>query len=153
MSDLTSSAGLHTYPGSFIPRLKLLRCEVDFALDPLAQAGYHDLIPIRGGGWVLGVEWQVQRVEGAARNFSLGDADAADNWVLSTTMNALAKGKSSPEFTLTEGTPNVIVKASVNGFSNGKIYTADTAIRVTAPTAGGLTVGRLVVVALVADIE
>lgn len=113
----------------------------------LAQNDVAQLIKIPANTWVFGVRWQVTKVEGAARNFAIGDGANTSGWIASTSANALATGYSGP-VALTEGAPN-----TVTGFSAGKFYSADDTLDVLAPTAGGLTTCQIKVAALAADLN
>lgn len=103
------------------------------ATQNLAQNEIAQLIDVPAKSWVDIVQWEVLTVEGASRNFALGDGDTADGYVVSTTGNSLASGVSGP-VALTEGTPNTVTR-----FTNGKYYATDDTIDLKAITSGGLT--------------
>lgn len=115
----------------------------DAASQNLAQNDIAQLIDIPGKSWVDLVWWEVLTVEGAARNFALGDGDDDDGYETTTTGNSLASGVSGP-VALTEGTPN-----TVTAYTGGKYYaTADT-LDLKAVTSGGLTALKIKVSARV----
>lgn len=113
----------------------------------LAQNDISQLIKIPANTWVSGVRWLVEKVEGAARNFAIGDGANTSGWIATTTGNTLADGYSGP-VSLTEGVPNTIT-----GFSGGKYYSVDDTIDVLAVTAGGLTTMQLRVVVIGFDLN
>lgn len=115
---------------------------VDFSKRTLAQNDIAEVISVPADTFVRLVRWEVTKVEGAARNFSVGDGASATGYVASTSGNTLAEGVSGP-VALTEGAPN-----TVTGFSGGKYYSAADTIDVTAVTAGGLTTCILKVTAV-----
>lgn len=114
----------------------------DFSKRTLAQNDVAQVLDIPADTWVSLVRWEITKVEGAARNFSIGDGVNAAGFVASTSANTLAEGVSGP-ISLTEGAPNTIT-----GFSGGKYYSAADTLDVTAVTAGGLTTGILKVTAV-----
>lgn len=102
------------------------------------------LIDIPAKSYVLKVFWEVQTVEGAARNFAIGDGDDPDGYIASTSGNSLASGASN--LALTTGTPN-----TVTGYSNGKYYSAADQLDLLAVTSGGLTGIKIKVSALIIE--
>lgn len=115
---------------------------VDFSKRVLIQNDVAQVIDIPADTFVRLVRWEVLKVEGAARNFSIGDGVNAAGYIASTSGNALAEGISGP-IALTEGVPNTIT-----GFSGGKYYPVADTIDVTAVTLGGLTTCILKVTAV-----
>jgi hypothetical protein len=101
-----------------------------------AQNDVIEALRIPANTLIQGVNWEVEAVEGAARNFALGDGDDTDGFVPSTSANALAKGATA--IALTEGTPNVVA-----GYSAGKFYSAADTIDILAVTSGGLTTAKI----------
>ena len=75
-------------------------------------------------------------VEGAARNFGIGDGSGTSSYITTQSANALAEFRTA--LGLTEGTPNTIT-----GYTNGKYYSAADTIDVLAVTSGGLTTCKL----------
>lgn len=101
-----------------------------------AQNDVVEALSIPAGTLVQGVQWEVEGVEGAARNFAIGDGDDTDGYVTTTTANTAATGCSG--LALTEGTPNTIT-----GYSGGKYYSAADTIDILAVTSGGLTTAKI----------
>lgn len=128
-------------------KMYVLESEIDFTntSNTLAQNDIAELIAVPGNCYVQMVRWEVKTVEGAARNFSLGDGASATGYLASTSANAIAEGCSAP-VSLTEGAPN-----TVTGFSNGKYYPNADTIDLTAVTAGGLTTAKINVKAYIID--
>lgn len=134
-----------TVGGAVVPALApssfVLEAEFDATAQNLAQNDIAQLIDIPAKTRVDRVFWEVTVVEGAARNFALGDGSDTDGYITTTTANSLASGTSG--LALTEGTPNTIT-----GYSAGKYYdTADT-LDLLAVTSGGLTTCTIKVKAL-----
>ena len=103
--------------GSF----KTLECIVDFSQIPaasaMAQNDILEAIAIQANTLVLGVRAEVLVVEGAARNFGIGDGSGTSSYITTQSANALAEFRTA--LGLTEGTPNTIT-----GYTNGKYYSA-----------------------------
>jgi hypothetical protein len=102
-------------------------------------AAQNDVIPalsIPAGTLIQGVMWEVERVEGAARNFAVGDGDDTDGFVPSTSANSAVTGCTA--LALTEGGPN-----TVTGYSAGKYYGAADTIDILAVTSGGLVNAKI----------
>jgi hypothetical protein len=111
---------------------------IDFSKLAVAAA-QNDVVPvleIPAHTLIQGVQWEVEGVEGAARNFAIGDGSDTDGFIASTSANALANGASA--LTLAEGTPNTI-----SGYSAGKYYSDADTIDILAVTNGGLTAARI----------
>lgn len=104
----------------------------------LVQNDVVALLPIPAYTYIQAVFWRVAKVEGAARNFSLGDVGDATLWLGSTSANSLAAGVSTYVTTIT----------NVTGTADGKLYTANDALCLKAQTSGGLTTARIYVKAL-----
>lgn len=131
--------------GSGIPALAEWRefiAEATFnaSVQNLAQNDVAQLIAVPAKTIITGVFWEIETVEGASRNFAIGDGSDTDGYITTTTANSLATGTSG--LSLTEGTPNTIT-----GYSNGKYYSAADTIDVLAVTSGGLTACKLRVIA------
>lgn len=103
---------------------------------PMAQNDVAEVVSIPAGTFIQGVVWEVEVVEGAARNFAVGDGANTSGFVPSTSANSIGSGCSA--LTLTEGTPN-----TVTGYTAGKYYAAADTIDVLAVTAGGLTGAKI----------
>jgi hypothetical protein len=114
----------------------------DAALRNLAQNDIAELINVPAGSVVHWVRWEVQTVEGAARNFALGDGSSTSGFIATTSANSVANGCSA--LALTEGTPN-----TVTGYSAGKYYGSADTIDLLAVTSGGLTAAKIRVSALI----
>lgn len=111
---------------------------IDFSKLATAAA-QNDVVPalsIPANTLIQGVAWEVEGVEGASRNFAIGDGDDTDGFVTTTSANTLAKGATA--LALTEGTPN-----TVTGYSAGKFYSAADTIDLLAVTSGGLTAAKI----------
>lgn len=111
---------------------------IDFSKLATAAA-QNDVVPalaIPANTLIQGVAWEVEGVEGASRNFAIGDGDDTDGFVASTSANTLAKGATA--LALAEGTPNTIT-----GYSAGKFYSAADTIDLLAVTSGGLTAAKI----------
>lgn len=133
--DLTVSTGGQG-PQAFSDRAGLVERLFDATEWPLDQNDVAQLMNIPAKTLVLRVFWEVETVEGGARNFSLGDGDDTDGFIASTSANSLASGISS--LALTEGGPNTIT-----GYSNGKYYAAADTLDLLAVTSGGLTGAKI----------
>ncbi|MBF0256027.1 MAG: hypothetical protein HQL47_06120 [Gammaproteobacteria bacterium] len=112
----------------------------DASENNLAQTETAGVLNIPAKCRVLYVFWEVLTVEGAARNFSIGDGTDPDGWLTTTTGNTLANG-------VANGAYAVLTGAS----TGGKYYAAADQIDVIADTAGGLTGLKLKVSALIVD--
>ena len=64
----------------------------DASAHNLAQTETAGVINIPAKSKVLDVFWEVLTVEGAARNFSIGDGTDPDGWMTTTSGNSLASG-------------------------------------------------------------
>lgn len=131
--------------GSGVPALAewrefIAEATFDASVQNLAQNDVAQLIAVPAKTLITGVFWEIETVEGASRNFAIGDGSDTDGYITTTTANSLATGASG--LSLTEGTPNTIT-----GYSNGKYYSAADTIDVLAVTSGGLTACKLRVIA------
>ena len=119
---------------------------IDFsvAANVLAQNDIAELIAVPANCSVIGIRWEILVVEGAARNFAIGDGAGTSSYIATTSANSLAEGAMA--LALTEGTPNTIT-----GYSDGKYYAAADTIDILAVTSGGLTTCKLRVVADIRD--
>ena len=131
--------------GSGVPALAdwrefIATATFDASVQNLAQNDVAQLIAVPAKTLITGVFWEIETVEGASRNFAIGDGSDTDGYITTTTANSLATGASG--LSLTEGTPNTIT-----GYSNGKYYSAADTIDVLAVTSGGLTACKLRVIA------
>ena len=117
---------------------KIVTVDIDFsnAAVTSAQNEVVQAIPIPAGTMVHGVCAEVLTVEGAARNYAVGDGSSTSGFIPTTTANTL--GKTHQVLALTEAAPN-----TVTGYTNGKFYAAADTIDVLAVTAGGLTTCKL----------
>lgn len=135
--NLAMSGGINDvvrFDGKF--EWRLYEVVFDAAKHPIAQNEIANLIDIPAQTFVERVQWRVEKVEGGARSFALGDDADDDGYVVSTTANTLAEGVS--QLALTEGTPNIIT-----GLSGGKYYSANDTLDLKAMTAGGLTACKI----------
>lgn len=122
-------------PASF----KTLECIVDFSKITSALVAQNEVveaIPIAANTMVLGVRAEVLVVEGAARNFGIGDGAGTSSYITTQSANALAEFRTA--LGLTEGVPN-----TVTGYTGGKYYSAADTIDILAVTAGGLTTCKI----------
>lgn len=131
--------------GSGVPALAewrefIAEATFDASVQNLAQNDVAQLIAVPAKTLITGVFWEIETVEGASRNFAIGDGSDTDGYITTTTANSLATGASG--LSLTEGTPN-----TVTGYSDGKYYSAADTIDVLAVTSGGLTACKLRVIA------
>lgn len=127
--------GHHERHGSF----KTLEAIVDFSKITSALVAQNEVveaIPIEANTMVLGVRAEVLVVEGAARNFAIGDGATTNGYITTQSANTLAEFRTA--LLLTEAAPN-----TVTGFTNGKYYAAADTIDVLAVTAGGLTTAKI----------
>jgi len=132
---VTASGGANA---AGFPAFTVFENTVDFTKvsTPLAINDVVQVISIPAGTWVMGVHWKIETVEGAARNFAVGDSTTTNGWITTTSANTLTSGTST--LALTEGMPNTIT-----GYSSGKYYSTASTIDVLAVTAGGLTTAKL----------
>ena len=127
--------GHHERHGSF----KTIEAIVDFSKITSALVAQNEVveaIPIEANTMVLGVRAEVLVVEGAARNFGIGDGSGTSSYITTQSANSLAEFRSA--LALTEGAPN-----TVTGYTAGKYYAAADTIDVLAVTAGGLTTCKI----------
>lgn len=119
---------------------------IDFLVtaNQLAQNDIAELIAIPANCWVAGIRWEILVVEGAARNFGIGDGSGTSSYIATTSANAVSEG--AMILALTEGVPNTIT-----GYSAGKYYAVADTIDVLAVTAGGLVACKLRVTADIRD--
>lgn len=101
-----------------------------------AQNDVIEALSIPAHTLIQGVQWEVEGIEGAARNFAVGDGADTDGFITTTSANALASGATA--LAVAEGVPNTIV-----GYSAGKYYDAADTIDILAVTAGGLTAAKI----------
>lgn len=101
-----------------------------------AQNDVVEALNIPANTLIQGVSWEVEGVEGAARNFAIGDGANTSGFIATTTANTLDKGVTA--LAVAEGTPNTIV-----GYSAGKFYSAADTIDILAVTSGGLTAAKI----------
>lgn len=118
---------------------KTLEAIVDFSkilTAAVAQNEVVEAIPIAANTMVLGVRAEVLVVEGAARNFGIGDGSGTSSYITTQSANSLAEFHTA--LALTEATPN-----TVTGYTAGKYYAAADTIDVLAVTSGGLTTCKI----------
>lgn len=125
---------------------RVISAIVDFtnAAVTCAQNDIVEALAISANTFVYGIRAEVLTVEGAARNFAIGDGADTDGYITTQSGNTLAEFHSL--LTLTEGAPN-----TVTGYSNGKYYAAADTIDILAVTSGGLTTCKLKVSAYICD--
>lgn len=114
----------------------------------LAQNDVAEIITIPANTWVIAVFWEVEVVEGASRNFAIGDGGNTSGFVPTTSANSLATGcyngsSAGAVQALTEGTPNTFT-----GYSFGRYYPSADTMDLLAVTSGGLTACRVAVKAV-----
>jgi len=134
------------YPHLAGNRHFVLEGEFDAVEHPLAQNDIAQVISIPANSFVQLVKWEVERVEGAARNFAVGDGSDDDGFITATSANSLAKGASA--LALTEAQPN-----TVTGYTAGKFYGSADTIDIKAPSSGGLTGCKIRLKAVVIDLN
>jgi hypothetical protein len=100
----------------------------DAKQQPLAQNDVAKLLNIPEKTLVLRLHWEVSTVEGATKDFALGDGVTTDGYLTTTTANTLASGV-SPATTVT--------------YAEGKYYSAADTIDLLAVTSGGLTACKI----------
>lgn len=133
-----NSAIIRHFQGDGVTRV--LEAVVDFSKIAAASAvainEIVEAIQIPANCRVNHVRAEVLTIEGAARNFAIGDGASTSGYITTQSANTLAEFHTS--LLLTEAAPN-----TVTGYTNGKYYpTADT-LDILAVTAGGLTTCRL----------
>lgn len=138
--------GTAKMPNTKAGKTFVLENVIDFSINTMAQNDIAQLLNIPAKTLVQAVQWEVERVEGAARNFAIGDGADDDGFITTTTANTLASGCSG--LTLTEATPN-----TVTGYSNGKYYSAADTIDLKAVTSGGLTTGKIRIKAVCVELN
>ncbi len=120
------------------PAYTVIEGTFDFTKRNLAQNDTIDIAVIPKGTVIHTLHWEVLTVEGAARNFSVGNEDSATAYLASTSANSATSG-AAVGLTLSEGTPNTAA-AWYN--------TAEKKLRIAAVTSGGLTTAKIRVKAL-----
>jgi hypothetical protein len=144
MATITTYTGLNgrlikSYSGSNaagFPAPVVIEGFLDCTKAVLAQNDVAEVLAIPAGTFIQGVVWEVEVVEGAARNFAVGDGSGTSGFIATTSANSLASGCTA--LALTEGVPN-----TVTGYSAGKYYGAADTIDILAVTAGGLTGAKI----------
>lgn len=119
---------------------------IDFSLINMAQNDVQPMIDVPDNTLVQSVRYIIERGEGAARSFSIGDVSGPAGYIAST--SAINVGEGITSLSLTDGAPN-----TVSGFSAGKFYTDPGTIDLVALTAGGLTAGKIRVEAVMTHFE
>lgn len=142
MPDVTKSANLERRELPYKVYMKEVVVDYTKADLSMLQNEVDNIIDIPANTYVAMVRAEVLVVEGAARNFDVGDGDNAAGYHSARSANAIAEFCSAP-VSLTEGAPN-----TVTGFSNGKYYAAADTIDVRAPSAGGLAAAKIKFTAL-----
>lgn len=112
--DLTVGAGI---PALADWREFIATATFDATAQNLAQNDIAQLIKVPAKTLITGVFWEVETVEGASRNFAIGDGSDTDGYIASTTANSLASGASIPA--VTAGTAASYVAATLPTFSQG----------------------------------
>ena len=135
-SDGTTIAAKGGSKAAGFPSFVVFENVFDASKRNLTQNDTAAVLDIPAGTLLLGVHWEVETVEGASRNFALGDGSDTDGFVTTTDGNTLASGTTT--LALTEATPN-----TVTGYSAGKYYSAADTLDVLAVTSGGLTALKL----------
>ena len=120
------------------PAYTIIEGTFDFTKRNLAQNDTIDIAVIPKGTVIHSLHWEVLTVEGAARNFSVGNEDSATAYLATTSANSATSGV-AVGLTLSEGTPNTAA-AWYN--------TAEKKLRIAAVTSGGLTTAKIRVKAL-----
>lgn len=153
---LSKAASIERYEkqGAF----KVLTRVIDFALAANALAAQNDIaeaIDVRANTRVLAVRWEVLTVEGAARNFGVGDGVNDVGYIASADSNALGEGS-----TLVAGYVNTSDAGAAQdpvvlnpAFSAGKYYAAADTIDIKALSAGGLVGAKIKVSAEVVEYD
>lgn len=123
----------------------LLETIVDFSsagTTTLAQNDILEAIAIPANCRVNHVKCEVLTVEGAARNYAIGDGSSTSGYIATTTANTLGSTHSALAGTL-GGTGAAGDPVVVTGYSAGKYYAAADTIDVLAVTASGLSACKL----------
>lgn len=137
LADGSSSTAKSGVNAAGFPAPIVIQGEFDATKRTLVQNDTVAVLAIPAGTLIQGVMWEVVTVEGANRNFAIGEVGVdTDGWITSTTANALARGATA--LALTEGTPNTIT-----GLSSGKFYDSADTIDLLAVTSGGLTTCKI----------
>ena len=115
------------------PDVTVIEGTFDFTKRNLAQNDTIDIAVLPKGTLIHALQWEVLTVEGAARNFSVGNEDSATAYLASTSANSATSG-AVLGMTLTEGTPNTVA---------AWYLTAEKKLRIAAVTSGGLTTAKM----------
>ena len=136
IGGVSTTAGAGANAAGF-PAYTVFENVIDFSKlsTAAAQNDVVEALKIPGGTFIQGVMWEVETVEGAARNFAIGDGDTANGYVTTTSANSQARGCSV--LTLAEAAPPTFA------FTAGKYYDADDTIDILAVTSGGLTTAKI----------
>lgn len=109
-----------------------------------AQNDVIEALSIPAGTLIQGVMWEVITVEGASRNFAIGDGDDTDGFITTTTANSAATGCSALAGAVAGGASDPASDPLiVTGYSAGKYYSAADTIDILAVTSGGLTTAKI----------
>ena len=133
----TTATGMPTSTGGSnaagFPAYTIIEATFDATKRNLAQNDTADIAVIPKGTVIHTVHWEVLTVEGAARNFSLGNEDSATAYLATTSANSATSG-AAVGLTLTEATPNTVA---------AWYLTAEKKLRIAAVTSGGLVATKI----------
>lgn len=137
---------------------KVLTRVVDFALAANALAAQNDIaevIDIRENTRVISVRYEVMTVEGAARNFGIGDGANDVGYIASANANAVGEGATLVAGYVNTSDAGVAQDALVLNppYSAGKYYSAADTIDIKALSPGGLVGAKIKVSAEVVEYD
>lgn len=140
-SDSTKNSGSHSagYPANVV-----FYGEFDATKRVLAQNDVIEILDIPAGTLITGVQWEVVTVEGAARNFAIGDGGDTDGFITTTSANTATSGCSALAGIVLGGAGDPANDPLVvTGYSAGKYYSAADTLDLLAVTNGGLTTCKI----------
>lgn len=131
----------------------LLEAIVDFSSAATTALAINDVleaVAIPGNCRVNHVKCEVLTVEGAARNYAIGDGSSTSGYIPTTTANTLGATNDVLAGTL-GGTGAAGDPVVITGYTTGKFYAVADTVDILAVTAGGLSVCKLKITVDVTD--
>lgn len=144
LSDGTSSSKGSGSKAAGFPAQVVFEGVFDATKRVLAQNDTIAVIDIPANTLIQGVQWEVETVEGAARNFAIGDGSDTDGFVTATSANTATSGATALAGTVAGGAGDPANDPLVvTGYSAGKYYAAADTLDILAVTSGGLTTTKI----------
>jgi hypothetical protein len=129
------------------PRMHVLKATFDATLGTYAQNDVLEMINVPAGTFISAVAANVVVVEGASRNYAVGDGNSTAGYIPTTTANTLGITASVPV-----AATNASVTTPVPVYGNGVFYAAADTIDILVETSGGLTTCKIQLRAMATDL-